>query len=136
MNTSGILPKGNRVLIKPDQLEETTAGGIVIPETDRDRHQLAQITGTLIDVGPDAWMHETEETYRLIDGEYRLMEIKRVGYSEPFAAVGDRVSFARYGGHPATGADGEEYRLLNDKDITTVVSEEVEFTEFKSRKGL
>lgn len=136
MNKSGIYPCGDRVLVKPDTLEEKTEGGIIIPATDRDRHQMAQATGVLVAMGPDVWTHSIETVERLIDGAWKEVERKRTGYSEPFAKVGDRVSFAKYAGLQVTGEDGESYRILNDEDITTVVSEKVEFTDLKTRQRL
>jgi chaperonin GroES len=136
MNKSGIYPSGNRILIKPDALEEKTEGGIIIPPKERERHQQAQTAGILIAVGPDAWSHMTKKTYRVIDGELRLVEMETSGYSDPFAEEGDRVTFARYGGLQVRGEDGEMYRILNDEDITARVSDEVEFSDFESRTSL
>lgn len=125
MNNSGIYPVGDRVLIKPDSLEETTEGGIVIPESIHEKHALAQSIGTVIAVGPDAWIDHVEKSP---EGS------KTVGFSKPFAKPGDRVCFARYGGIQIPGKDGEEYRIMNDVDITAVVDPEVDFTDYKSRK--
>jgi co-chaperonin GroES (HSP10) len=55
------------------------------------------------------------------------------GYSQPFANVGERVAFAKYGGLMVVGEDGENYRILNDTDITATVSREVNFTDIQSR---
>lgn len=134
-NKSGIIPKGNRVIVRPDDIEEVTPGGIVIPKTEADKHALAQSIGVLVAVGPDAWNHVTEKVYRNIDNTLRLAEVHKRGYSEPFAEVGARVAFAKYGGLQVEGADGETYRILNDEDITAVVSSEVSFTDLHARKS-
>ena len=97
MNTSGIYPKGNRVLVKPDKLETKTEGGIIIPETERDRHQMGALTGTIIACGPDSYREDTTSVYRLIDGNMTLVERRVSGY-EPFAKEGDRICFARHCG--------------------------------------
>ena len=136
MNNSGVTPKGDRVLVKPDVIEETTPGGIVIPNEHRDKHQLAQMAGVLVAIGPDAWKDRVTDIERVIDGELRLVERRTMGYSEPFAQVGDRVCFAQYNGRNFEGEDGVQYRLLNDEDITATVSEKVDFTEMKSRDPL
>jgi len=136
LNNSGIYPSGNRVLILPDPLDETTEGGIYIPAKERARHQQAQTAGTFIEAGPDAWQHTHKQIYRVIDGDMRLVEIETSGYSENFAEPGDRVAFARYGGLEVHGEDGKAYRILNDEDITARVSNEVEFTDFESRTPL
>lgn len=135
INTSGIYPSGNRVLVKPDSVKETTEESpIFIPENVREKHMHAQSTGVLIAVGPDAYNHITEKTYRLIDGDFRMVEMRKKGYSKPFALPGDRIAFAKYGGLQVEGEDGETYRVLNDEDITAKVSEGVSFSDIKSRK--
>jgi len=135
MNTSGIHPKGNRVLIKPDKLENKTEGGIIIPETERDRHQMGILTGVIVDMGADSFREENTEVFRLMDGEMKLVERRVSGY-EAFAKEGDRICFARYAGQPMPGEDGEEYRLLNDLDITAVISDKIDMTEFRKRESL
>jgi co-chaperonin GroES (HSP10) len=137
VNQSGITPKGNRVLVLPDEIEETVSeAGIYIPENIREQHAMAQTTGVLIAAGRDAWTDSTEITYRMIDGAWKPVEKKVSGYSEPFAQPGERVVFAKYGGLDVRGEDGRKYRILNDEDITTLASDGVEFTNFKSRKAL
>ena len=53
-NKSGIYPTGRRILVKPDKIEETTEGGIIIRTQDLERHQQSQSTGYLVAAGPDA----------------------------------------------------------------------------------
>lgn len=109
MNESGIHPAGHRILVKPESsFKDIEAGGvIVIPETAKERHSAAQTTGTLVAVGPLAWKHED------------------FGGGNDWAAIGDRVLFAKYGGLQFKGKDGEQYRLLNDSDLTALVDDEV-----------
>ena len=136
MNKSGVNPCGDRVVVLPDTLEEVTSGGIIIPPSEKEKYQLAQVSGTLVAVGPDAWVHTTSITKRLIDGQLKVVEEKTTGYSKPFAKVGDRVCFAKYVGLQFEGEDGSNYRLLNDEDITATVSEKMDFTEFRKREPL
>ena len=98
-NASGVWPVGYRVLVKPDDVEQTTKGGIVIAETIREGHSNAQTTGRLVAAGPDCW--------REFQGKW--------------AKVGDKVLFARHGGLLIHGMDGQDYRLLNDEQISAVV---------------
>lgn len=96
-----IEPAGHRVIVKPDALEEVTEGGIIIAHgADKKRKEQAQQTGVIVSVGPTAW--------------------KAFDEGEPWAAVGDRVYFAKYGGHIIEDS-GQEYRLLNDEDITAII---------------
>jgi len=128
-NTSGITPAGDRVLVKPDEVEKVTSGGIIIPETHGERYALAQTIGVVVAIGPDAWIDHVEK-----DSEGRI--VKTQGYSKPFALPGDRVCFAKYGGLQVTGEDGQTYRIINDTDITAKVTEKVDFTDFKPRTSL
>jgi co-chaperonin GroES (HSP10) len=137
MNQSGITPKGNRVLVLPDEIDEKVSeGGIFIPQQVRDQHAMSQTTGVFIAAGPDAWTHSIQIKYRMIDGAWKPAEKTVTGYSEPFAKPGERVVFAKFGGLDVKGVDGKKYRILNDEDITTGATEEVEFTDLKSRKAL
>lgn len=137
MNKSGVTPKGDRVLVKPDVIEETFGDSkIHVPEQFRKQHQAAQMAGTLVAVGPDAWQDRVTTVERLIDGQMKVVERRTTGYSEAFAEVGDRVCFAQYNGRNFEGEDGETYRLLNDEDITGTVSAEIDFTEMRKREPL
>lgn len=111
-NKSGIHPSGDRVLIKPDKIEEKTKGGIVIAHTIAEQHMMAQTSGVLVATGPDCWSD----------------------YKQSFAGIGDRVMFAKYGGQVVIGKDGQEYRVLNDIDITAIIEEGVTFSDFEARK--
>ena len=134
-NTSGIYPLLDRVVVRPDAIEEKTSGGIIISELVSERHQQAQVAGELVAVGPDAFVHSRTVVERLIDGDLKVVEIRTEGYRpEHVPKVGDRVQFAKYGGLVNIGADGLEYRVLNDRDITCLVSEGVKYTGIESRK--
>ena len=95
INNSGITPRGNKVLIRPEQLPEKTSGGIVIPDEALDRQQMAHMYATVIGIGPWCWKDEPE----------------------PRCEVGDRVIYAKYSGEPFTGNDGITYRLINAREI-------------------
>ena len=68
-------PLGNRVVVEPIEQEEVTAGGIVLPETAKEKPQ----KGKVLSVGPG----DRDE-----DGEYIPMDVKE----------GDTVLFAKYAG--------------------------------------
>jgi len=97
INESGIIPTGGHLLVLPDPVGEKTIGGIIIPETIREKDQQAATTGTLIAVGLSAWKD-------LDDGL-------------PWAEAGQRVSYARYAGVAMTGKDSKDYVLINDNDV-------------------
>lgn len=132
-NESGIHPALDRVLIRPDEIEEVTAGGIIIPGPVGELHAMAQSIGTFIEAGPDAYTDYTE-THRDPSGAVTSMVTR--GYSGPAARPGDRVAFAKYGGLQVEGKDGKTYRIMNDIDVTGIAEEGVSFTDLKSRKPI
>jgi len=135
MNESGIYPAGNRVLVFADQIEDKMKDSVIelLPDT-VEAQQSANASGTLVAVGPDAFSHTTHITERLIDGQYKPVERKRSGYSEPFANPGDRISFAKYAGQKYTGKDDKRYLVINDEDITCRLDPEVELSDLRVRE--
>jgi chaperonin GroES len=97
-----IEPSGHRVLIKPDVIEEKTAGGIILSATTKERDQQATMRGTVVAVGVNAWKAFDDGT--------------------PWAAVGDEVIFRKYAGENVKDGD-TEYRVINDEDIIAVIRE-------------
>ena len=137
-NKSGIYPAGNRVLIKPDPIEDQLSSSVInIPDSIKERYQQAQATGVLCEAGPDAFCHAFERRYHVHgNGERKLFEEIQKGYKEPFAKRGDRIAFAKYSGMDVWGEDGESYKIINDEDITCRVSDGVEFSDLKPREGI
>jgi chaperonin GroES len=91
-----VKPLEDRVVVKPSTEEERTKGGIVLPDTAKERPQ----EGEVIAVGPG----------KLLDsGERAPMDVK----------PGDKVIFAKYGGTEIK-IDGEEYMILRQSDILAI----------------
>ena len=91
-----VKPLEDRVVVKPSTEEERTRGGIVLPDTAKERPQ----EGEVIAVGPG----------KLLDsGERAPMDVK----------PGDKVIFAKYGGTEIK-IDGEEYMILRQSDILAI----------------
>src|SRR5690625_2726911 len=89
-------PLGDRVVVKPIEQEETTAGGIVLPDTAKEKPQ----QGEVLAVG----------TGKLLDnGERVALDVK----------VGDKVLYAKYGGTEIK-QDGETYLILRENDILAI----------------
>lgn len=96
----GIHPCGHRVLVFPDPVEDTFAGSTLVrPMTQKEREQVAQETGTIVEIGASAWADQPEK----------------------WADTGQRVIFARYNGL-VYKREGKAYRLLNDLDICGVLT--------------
>jgi chaperonin GroES len=90
-------PLGDRVLVKRVQEEEKTRGGIIIPDTAKEKPQ----EGEVLAVGPGA----------------RDESGKRV---EPEVKVGDRILFGKWSGTEVR-IDGEDLLIMKESDILGVV---------------
>ena len=94
-----IRPVDERILIKPLKEEERKVGGIIIPDTAKERPQM----GEVIALGDDVEYSERKQR--------KLSDIVKAG---------DRVVYARYGGTEFK-MDNEEYLLVSRSDILAVV---------------
>jgi chaperonin GroES len=90
-------PLGDRVLVKRVKEEEKTKGGIIIPDTAKEKPQ----EGEVIAVGPGA---------RDEDGERIKMDLE----------VGDRILFGKWSGTEVT-VDGEELLIMKESDVMGVM---------------
>ncbi|MEJ5286167.1 MAG: Heat shock protein 60 family co-chaperone GroES [Candidatus Kapaibacterium sp.] len=86
-----VKPIDDRLLIKPIEPETQTAGGIIIPDTAKEK----PIMGEVVAVGTD------EDLQNLFK-------------------VGDKVIFAKYGGEEIT-IDGVDYRIIQRSDVLAIV---------------
>ena len=92
------IPLKDRVLIKRAEQEERTPGGIIIPDTAKEK----PVEGKVLAVGTGI---------RDDNGVLHALEVK----------VGDRVLFAKWGGNEVK-IDGEEYIILKESDILGILS--------------
>ncbi len=90
-------PLDDRVVVKPLDAEETTAGGIVLPDTAQEKPQRGKVLA--VGIG------------KLLDSGNR---------GELSVAVGDEVIFGKYGGSDIE-IDGEEVKILRESDILAKV---------------
>lgn len=104
-NPSGIVPMDLRVLVRPDG-PGAMIGSIHIPESVQDKERFAQCKGTLIAVGENAWEEAASRSPH---------------FTKP--SPGDRILIAKYGGVLLKGADGVEYRIMNDEDVVARLEE-------------
>ena len=91
-------PLQNRLLVERLEAEQTTASGIIIPDTAKEKPQ----QGRVVSVGPGV---------RDKAGKHVPKEV----------SAGDTVLFAKYGGADVT-IDGHEYLILKEDDILGVIS--------------
>jgi len=86
-------PLGDRIVVKPkDEDDSTTASGLVIPDTAKEKPQL----GEVLAVGPGEFS----------DGERIPMDV----------SVGDLVFYSKYGGTEVK-VEGEDYLILSARDV-------------------
>jgi chaperonin GroES len=92
-------PLADRVIVEPLDKEEVTPGGILLPETAKEKPQ----EGRVVSVGPGRWDE---------DGKKRVeMEVSQ----------GDTVVFAKYSGTEIKLGD-KKYLILSEKDILAVLT--------------
>lgn len=92
-----IKPLGNRVVVEPIEQEEITAGGIVLPDTAKEKPQ----QGVILAAGPG----DRDE-----DGKRIAMDVK----------VGDKVLFAKYAGTELK-LDGKKLLILRETDLLGIL---------------
>ncbi|MBP7217174.1 MAG: co-chaperone GroES [Candidatus Omnitrophica bacterium] len=93
-----IQPLGDRVVVKPLEAESKTKGGIVLPDTAKEKPQ----EGEVVAVGKG----------KVLDsGSVQPMEVK----------VGDRILYGKYSGNEITTKDGDELLIMREEDILAVI---------------
>lgn len=97
MKNLKVRPLDDRVVIEPQEAEERTAGGIVLPDTAKEKPQ----RGTIVSVGPG----------KLLDsGERGSLSV----------AVGDEVIYGKYSGTEIE-LDGHDLKIIRETDILAKV---------------
>lgn len=91
-----IKPLEDRIVVQASEAETTTASGLVIPDTAKEKPQ----EGTVVAIGPG----------RFEDGQRIPLDV----------AVGDRVLYSKYGGTEVKYS-GEEYLVLSARDVLAVI---------------
>ena len=91
-------PLGDRVIVKPLEAEEKTKGGIVLPDTAKEKPQ----EGKIVAVGKGK---------TLDNGQIQAPEVK----------VGDRILYGKYSGNEITTREGEELLIMREEDILAII---------------
>ena len=94
-----IRPLQDRILIRRLEEEETTAGGIIIPDTAKEKPQ----EGVVVAAGPGKIRD---------DGNISPLDVSK----------GDRVLFGKYAGTDVT-LDGDDYTILREEDVLAVLED-------------
>ena len=93
-----IHPLGDRVLVKPLEAEAKTKGGIVIPDTAKEKPQ----EGKVVAVGKGKVLE---------NGTIQSPEVK----------VGDKVLYGKYSGNEITTKEGEDLLIMREEDILAII---------------
>ncbi|MBU0547817.1 MAG: co-chaperone GroES [Candidatus Omnitrophica bacterium] len=93
-----IKPLGDRIVVKPLEAENKTKGGIVLPDTAKEKPQEAKVVA----VGKGKVLE---------NGTLQAPEVK----------VGDKVLFGKYSGNEITTKEGEELLILREEDILAII---------------
>jgi chaperonin GroES len=91
-------PLDDRIVVRPNEAEQTTVSGLVIPDTAKEKPQL----GEVLAVGPG---RRSEQS-----GDIIPLDVK----------VGDTVYYSKYGGTEVP-VDGEDLLILSSRDVLAVV---------------
>jgi chaperonin GroES len=93
-----VIPLNDKILVERVEAEEKTAGGIVLPDTAREKPKQGKVLST---------------------GEGKVLDN---GKRQPFQVkVGDKVLFTSYAGSEIK-VDGKEYLVMSEEDILAVVN--------------
>ncbi|MCH8942803.1 MAG: co-chaperone GroES [Bacteroidetes bacterium] len=91
-------PLADRVIVKPMEADEQTKGGIILPDTAKEK----PVEGTVVAAGPGRVSDE---------GKVIAMQIKK----------GDKVLYGKYSGSEVT-VEGEDYLIMRESDIFAIIS--------------
>lgn len=98
MSDFQIKPLEDRVIVKPSTIEEKTKGGIILPDTAKEK----PIEGTVVATGPG--------------------KVKDDGSNIPLSVkVGDKILYGKYSGTEVK-LDGEEYLIMRESDIFGILN--------------
>ncbi|MHC1737112.1 MAG: co-chaperone GroES [Ignavibacteriaceae bacterium] len=97
MSKMNVQPLADRVIVKPMEAEEKTKGGIILPDTAKEK----PIEGTIVAVGTGKVTD---------DGKIVALTVK----------VGDKVLYGKYSGTEIT-IEGDEYLIMRESDIFAIV---------------
>ncbi|MBI1880909.1 MAG: co-chaperone GroES [Chloroflexi bacterium] len=97
MSDLKLRPLGDRVWVEPIEREETTASGIILPETAKEK----PMEGRVLAVGPGA---------RNEEGERSPLDVK----------VGNKVLFAKYAGTEVK-LNGAKYLIMRESDLLAII---------------
>lgn len=111
-NTSGLVPVEDKVLLLPDMVRDSI-GGIYKPERAIDMEQMAQVRAMIVATGGNCYE----------------------SWDAPIPELLTRVMICKYAGiQDILGADGYRYQIITDRDITALITEDVQDEEYLGKR--
>jgi chaperonin GroES len=95
-----VRPLGDRIVVRRHEAEDKTAGGILLPDSAKDKPQ----KGKVLAVGPGRLLK---------DGKRKALQVKE----------GDTVLFTNWAGDEFKGKQGDNFLLMREEDVLAVVNE-------------
>ena len=93
-----IKPLGDRIVVQPLEAEDVTKGGIILPDTAKEKpHE-----GKIVSVGRGKVLE---------NGQIQALELK----------VGDRILYGKYSGSEIKTKDGKDYLIMKEEDVLAIV---------------
>ncbi|MFA5145143.1 MAG: co-chaperone GroES [Candidatus Omnitrophota bacterium] len=93
-----IKPLGDRVVVKPLEAESKTKGGILLPDTAKEKPQEGKVVAV---------------------GKGKVLENGSV--QQPEVKIGDKVLYGKYSGNEITTKEGEELLIMREEDILAII---------------
>jgi chaperonin GroES len=93
-----IQPLGDRIVVKPLEAVEKTKGGIVLPDTAKEKPQEGKVIAV---------------------GKGKVLESGKV--EAPEVKVGDKILYGKYSGTEITTREGEELLIMREEDILAII---------------
>ena len=107
LNESGFAACGHNVLLITEEIERTTASGIVVLDKTAEAEENHSVYATIVEIGADCWSDKLED----------------------FANVGDVVLVGQYTGKfQKSPFDGKKYRFVKDLDIISRITKPMQVT--------
>ncbi len=94
----GIQPLGDRIVVKPLEAQGKTKGGILLPDTAKEKPQEAKVVAV---------------------GKGKTLENGTV--AAPEVKVGDKILYGKYSGNEITTSEGEELLIIREEDILAII---------------
>lgn len=108
-NACGMVPIGDHILVLIDAAVDRSKGGIIITDDLLAKRQMAAETGTVVALGEGAFYWNSERSREFLGRKPK---------------PGDHIMFARYAGRFITGNDGHHYRVMIDKEVAGIATDD------------